>query len=246
MSNIDRGSIPSNNPKNAKTTGTTLRRRMKIQIDPHTLKRAEERGTNEDEIKDVIEMGAAVSAKYGRIGKAKVYDFKQKRHHKYYEQKRVEVFYSICATFQVGMAQWVVVWWGVVMTGVAIQVRVPAFVRDALKEKAGVEGRCVSDLVSDAIYSYHNLTPPSQTAHLYAAIGLVDGDMDGLFRLSGCLSERQRKYVFAQFGVGTGKPQTMAEIAAPDGVCRQMVNQILVKAKKKMMRHVNEESAKAN
>ncbi len=27
---------------------------MKVQIDPHTLERAEERGTNEDEIKDVI------------------------------------------------------------------------------------------------------------------------------------------------------------------------------------------------
>ena len=32
---------------------------------------------------------------YGHIGKAKVYDFKQKRLNKYYEQKRVEVFYTI-------------------------------------------------------------------------------------------------------------------------------------------------------
>jgi len=66
---------------------------MKIQIDPHTLERAEERGTNEDEIKDVIETGFTISAKYGRIGKAKVYDFKRNRHGKYYEQKKVEVFY---------------------------------------------------------------------------------------------------------------------------------------------------------
>ena len=29
------------------------------------------------------------------IGKAKVYDFKRKRHGKYYEQKRVEIFYTI-------------------------------------------------------------------------------------------------------------------------------------------------------
>ena len=28
---------------------------MEIQIDPHTLERAEERGTNEGEIKDVIQ-----------------------------------------------------------------------------------------------------------------------------------------------------------------------------------------------
>jgi hypothetical protein len=70
-------------------------RQMKVQIDPHTLERAEERGTDEDEIKDVIKTGFTISAKYGRLGKAKVYDFKGKRHGKYYEQKRVEVFYAV-------------------------------------------------------------------------------------------------------------------------------------------------------
>jgi len=45
---------------------------MEILIDNHTLERAEERGTNEDEIKDVIHTGSAITAKYGRIGKAKV------------------------------------------------------------------------------------------------------------------------------------------------------------------------------
>ncbi|MCL0075198.1 DUF4258 domain-containing protein [Thermodesulfovibrionales bacterium] len=68
---------------------------METQIDPHTLERAEERGTNEEEIKDVIETGVTIPAKYGRIGKAKVYDFRQKRHGRYYEQKRVEAFYII-------------------------------------------------------------------------------------------------------------------------------------------------------
>jgi len=68
---------------------------MKIRIDPHTLERAEERGTNEEEIKDVINTGFTVQGKYGRFGKAKVYDFKQIRHNKYYEEKRVEVFYMI-------------------------------------------------------------------------------------------------------------------------------------------------------
>lgn len=68
---------------------------MEIQIDSHILERAKERGTNEDEIKEVVEKGFTIPAKYGRIGKAKVYDFKQKRHGKYYEQKRVEVFYMI-------------------------------------------------------------------------------------------------------------------------------------------------------
>ncbi|MDI6735485.1 MAG: DUF4258 domain-containing protein [bacterium] len=68
---------------------------MEIQIDPHTLERAEERGTNEKEIKDVINTGFSIPAKYGRVGKAIVYHFKQMRHNKYYEQKRVEVFYII-------------------------------------------------------------------------------------------------------------------------------------------------------
>ena len=66
---------------------------MNIQIDPHTLERAEERGTNADEIMDVIISGTPVPAKYGRLGKTKLYDFKQNRHGRYYEHKRVEVFF---------------------------------------------------------------------------------------------------------------------------------------------------------
>jgi hypothetical protein len=66
---------------------------MRIQIDQHTLERAEERGTSEEEITDVIETGFEISGKHGRIGKAKVYEFKKERHGRKYEQKRVEVFY---------------------------------------------------------------------------------------------------------------------------------------------------------
>ncbi|MCX5886444.1 MAG: DUF4258 domain-containing protein [Proteobacteria bacterium] len=68
---------------------------MEIQIDLHTLERAEERGTNENEIRDVIQTGFTIPAKYGRIGKTKIYDFKKTRVDKYYEHKRVEVFYTI-------------------------------------------------------------------------------------------------------------------------------------------------------
>ena len=67
---------------------------MEIQIDPHTLERAEERGTNEEEIKYVINSGFPIPAKHGRLGRAKVYDFKQQRLGKHYEQKRVEVIYA--------------------------------------------------------------------------------------------------------------------------------------------------------
>jgi len=68
---------------------------MKVQIDTHTLERAEERGTNENEIRDVIDTGFAIPAKYGRMAKAKIYEFDEKRHGRYYEQKRVEVVYTI-------------------------------------------------------------------------------------------------------------------------------------------------------
>jgi hypothetical protein len=68
---------------------------MEVQIDPHTLERAEERGTTENEIRDVIRTGFPIPAKYGRTGKAKIYDFKQTRLNRYYEQKKVEVFYTI-------------------------------------------------------------------------------------------------------------------------------------------------------
>jgi len=68
---------------------------VEIQIDPHTLARALERGTNEAEIEDVIRNGSPIPAKRSRQGKAKVYPFKQERHGKYYEQKRVEVIYTI-------------------------------------------------------------------------------------------------------------------------------------------------------
>ena len=68
---------------------------MEIQINPHTLERAYERGTNEDVIEDVINSGFPIFAKYGRTGKAKIYDFNEKRQGKLYEQKRVEVFYTI-------------------------------------------------------------------------------------------------------------------------------------------------------
>ena len=38
---------------------------MEIHIDPHTIERAEERGTNENEIKDVIATGYPILGKYG-------------------------------------------------------------------------------------------------------------------------------------------------------------------------------------
>ncbi len=41
----------------------------------------------------IIRTGFNITAKYGRFGKAKIYDFNQDRHGRFYNQKRVEVFY---------------------------------------------------------------------------------------------------------------------------------------------------------
>ena len=68
---------------------------MDIFVDPHTLERAEERGTDENEIIDVINTGFSIPAKYDRLGKAKIYSFQKQRHGKFYNQKRVEIFYTI-------------------------------------------------------------------------------------------------------------------------------------------------------
>jgi len=43
----------------------------------------------------LINSGFSIPAKHGRLGKAEVYDFKQQRHGKFYEQKRVEVIYTL-------------------------------------------------------------------------------------------------------------------------------------------------------
>jgi len=43
----------------------------------------------------VINRGISIPAKYGRIGKSKIYDFNQLRHGRYYDQKKVEVFYAV-------------------------------------------------------------------------------------------------------------------------------------------------------
>lgn len=70
---------------------------MEIEIPEHTLLRAQERGTNRDEIVDVLTSGFGAIGKYNRLGKAKVYEYKQHRQERYYEQKRVrvEVYYTV-------------------------------------------------------------------------------------------------------------------------------------------------------
>ena len=68
---------------------------MEIRIDPHTLERAEERGTNAEEIREVIRTGSAIPAKRGRKAKARTFQFQERWGNRYYEEKRVEVVYTV-------------------------------------------------------------------------------------------------------------------------------------------------------
>ena len=68
---------------------------MQIQIDPHTLQRAIERGTTENEIVNTLTTGISILAKTGRLGKSKIFLFSAFRNGKYYEEKKVDVYYTI-------------------------------------------------------------------------------------------------------------------------------------------------------
>ena len=68
---------------------------MLIRINPHTLERAEERGSSENEIEDVIRTGTPIPAKGNRQAKEKVFDFRRQWQNVYYEQKKVQVIYVL-------------------------------------------------------------------------------------------------------------------------------------------------------
>jgi hypothetical protein len=66
-----------------------------IQIDPHTLRRAEERDVSVQEIEVVIREGESVEAARGRKAKFKVFDFFSIRNGRFYDQKKVVVVYRL-------------------------------------------------------------------------------------------------------------------------------------------------------
>jgi hypothetical protein len=72
-----------------------LIKKMKIRIEPHTLRRALERGTSVEEIEDVIRTGVPIQGKQDRSGRTKVLPFHQERLGKFYEHKRLEVFFIV-------------------------------------------------------------------------------------------------------------------------------------------------------
>ncbi len=66
---------------------------MRIQIDPHCLERAAERGASREEIDEVIRTGSAVPARGGRLARVKVFEFRKPWRGVFYEQKMIKVIY---------------------------------------------------------------------------------------------------------------------------------------------------------
>lgn len=69
--------------------------KVNIRIEPHTLIRANERGATEDEIINTIKNGIEIIGKKGRAGKCKVFEFKTERNGKFYDEKKLEIFYVL-------------------------------------------------------------------------------------------------------------------------------------------------------
>jgi len=68
---------------------------LRIQIEPHTLERAGERGANARQIEDVLRTGTPVAAGGGRLARAKIYDYHGLWKGRYYDQQMVKVIYAV-------------------------------------------------------------------------------------------------------------------------------------------------------
>ena len=68
---------------------------MRIQMEPHTLERALERGANEEEIIETLRKVRPVVAKSGRFGNLKVFQFNDVWKGKHYDQKEITVYYLV-------------------------------------------------------------------------------------------------------------------------------------------------------
>ncbi len=68
---------------------------MEIELSEHTSERAKERGTNDDEIKDVILTGSYFPAKGERKGKEKIFSYNNEWNGKIFPEKLVRVIFVI-------------------------------------------------------------------------------------------------------------------------------------------------------
>lgn len=65
---------------------------MPVRIHPHAQERMKERGASEEEVRDTVETGERVPAKFGRVGFRRNFAFGHEWRGKYYHTKQLEVF----------------------------------------------------------------------------------------------------------------------------------------------------------
>jgi hypothetical protein len=68
---------------------------MDIKIEPLILKKATEEGATEEEIDATIRTGKDLNSESGRLGKTRTFTFKKERNNIFFEQKKLDVYFSV-------------------------------------------------------------------------------------------------------------------------------------------------------
>jgi hypothetical protein len=68
---------------------------MDIKIEPEILKKAKENGATEEEIDATIRTGKDLNSETGLLGKSRTFPFKAERNNIFFEQKKLDVYFSV-------------------------------------------------------------------------------------------------------------------------------------------------------
>jgi hypothetical protein len=68
---------------------------MEIKIEPQTLIKATAEGATEEEIDATIRTGKDLNSESGRLGKTRTFPFKATRNNIFFEQKKLDVYFTV-------------------------------------------------------------------------------------------------------------------------------------------------------
>jgi hypothetical protein len=68
---------------------------MEIKFEPQALKKATEEGVSEEEIDVTIRTGKDLNSASEWLGKTKIFPFKAERNNTFYDQKKLDVYFSV-------------------------------------------------------------------------------------------------------------------------------------------------------
>lgn len=68
---------------------------MDIKLEPQLLRKAQEDGATEEEIDATIRTGKDLNSASGLLGKTRTFPFKAKRNDSFFEQKKLDVYFSV-------------------------------------------------------------------------------------------------------------------------------------------------------